>query len=403
MGDRVLVVGAGQAGLVVAQSLRERGHTGEIVLVGDEPHAPYQRPPLSKKFLSGEIGPDRLALKPPAFYEKAAVDLRLGARIGAIDLGRGRAEHEGGTIAFDRLVFATGTRARALSLPGAEAANIRTLRSIADVDGLRPMLGAGRRIVIIGGGYIGLEVAAVARQLGADVTVIEAQPRVLARVVAEPLSRFYEALHRRNGVRLFTGSGLSAISPDGREVVTQDGLCHPADLVLAAIGAVANTELAASAGLTVDDGIVVDAAGRTSHAGAFAAGDCTRFLLPRYGRTVRLESVQNAIDQAKHVAATMTGSDAVYDPVPWFWSDQYDVKLQIAGLSQGHDTAVTRGDLKSAEFSVFYLREQRLLAVDSVNRPRDHMLARRVLGKPLLAQADRLADPGQAWDALFAA
>jgi 3-phenylpropionate/trans-cinnamate dioxygenase ferredoxin reductase subunit len=404
MREHCLIVGAGQAGATAAQTLRERGYAGRITLAGEEPLAPYQRPPLSKKFLAGEIAADRLLLKAPGFWEASGVELRVDARIAEIDLRRGEARGGGAPISFDRLVLATGARPKRCPAPGADLPGVHALRSAADVDQIRPAIRGGARLVIVGAGYIGLEVAAVARGLGAEVAVLEFAPRVMARVVAPPVSAFYEALHRRNGVALHLGVGLAAIERrrDGLAALGTDGTAHPADLVLVAIGAEPRTELAAAAGLAVSDGIVVDAACRTAHEAVVAAGDCTRFPSARYGRAIRLESVQNAIDQAKQAGATLAGAPAAYDPLPWFWSDQYDVKLQIAGLSEGYDRVVLRGDPASGAFSAFYLAGDRLLAVDSVNRARDHMLARRHAGSRLAAPAEALADPDRPWESLVA-
>jgi 3-phenylpropionate/trans-cinnamate dioxygenase ferredoxin reductase subunit len=405
MREHCLIVGAGQAGATAAQTLRERGYAGRVTLAGEEPLPPYQRPPLSKKYLAGEVAADRLLLKGPGYWEANDVELRLDARIAELDLERGEARGSGAPIAFDRLVLATGARPKRCPAPGADLPGVHALRSAGDVDAIRPALRPGARLVIVGAGYIGLEVAAVARALGAEVAVLEFAQRVMARVVAPPVAAFYEALHRRNGVALHLGVGLAAIERrgDGLAALGTDGRAHPADLVLVAVGAEPRTELAAAAGLEIADGIVVDAACRTAHDAVVAAGDCTRFPSARYGRQIRLESVQNAIDQAKQAAATLAGAPATYDPLPWFWSDQFDVKLQIAGLADGHDRLVLRGDPASGAFSALYLAGDRLLAVDSVNRARDHMLARRHAGSRLAAPAEALADPERPWDGLFAA
>lgn len=403
MNEHVVIIGAGQAGLSVAQSLRENAHAGPITLIGDEGLAPYQRPPLSKKFLAGELTDDRLLLKPMAFFEKQAIELQLGMAVERIDRVKSIVELGSASIPFDKLVLTTGTRPRAVPLPGADLPGIHVLRAVADVERLRPSLVTGRRLVIIGGGYIGLEVAAVAQTLGVSVTVIEAQDRVMARVVAAPVSSFYEELHRAHGVTLVLGRGISAFEQgaEGLAAVTQDGARYPADIVLVAVGAVPNVELATAAGLKVDDGILVDAQGRTSDPRVFAAGDCTRFPSALYKRTLRLESVQNAIDQAKIVGATIAGADAQYNPIPWFWSDQYDIKLQIAGLSFGHTQSVVRGDPRARSFSVFYLNSRRLIAVDSLNRPRDHMLARRFIGTVAAVDPEQVADESAAWESVF--
>lgn len=395
MSGHCVVIGAGQAAVVVAQGLRERGFGGAITLFGDEAQPPYQRPPLSKKFLSGELSQDRLFIKAEAFYPAHNITLALQTPVTGVDTTRRVVKHAGGETAYTHLVFATGTRARRLPLSGMDLPGVHTLRSIADVDRLRPHMQAGKRLVIIGAGYVGLEVAAVARGLGLHVSVVEAGARVLSRVVSPQVSAFFEGLHRGHGVELLTGEGLAEIAQgaDGVLVRTSTGRELGADLVLVAIGALANTELADQAGIAVRDGILVDAGGRTDIDDVYAAGDCTRFHSKLYGTSIRLESVQNAIDQAKAVAASIMGEDVTYDPVPWFWSDQYEVKLQIAGLSTGYDASVLRGDPASGAFCVLYLAEDRLLAVDAVNRPRDHMMSRRLIGKALLGDGVALADP----------
>ncbi|MEP0232322.1 FAD-dependent oxidoreductase [Roseibium sp.] len=384
MQDTVVIIGAGQAGAQVAQSLRQGGFEGPIRLIGDETTPPYQRPPLSKKYLLGEIGSEALLLRPPAFYTTQNIDLIPGASVSSIDPGAQRLSLENGdTIGYDKLVIATGTRARYAPIPGADLDGVVTLRTIADVDRIREKLMAGQKIAIVGAGYIGLEVAAVANQLGKDVTVIEAQDRPMKRVVSPFISEFYSALHREKGVELRLGTGVEAIV--GEDAVTgvkvAGGEVVPADLVLVAIGAEPNDDLASAAGLETDNGIIVDGAGLTSDNRIYAAGDCTRFYSNRYGRSVRMESVQNAIDQAKIVARSILGEDVDYDPLPWFWSDQFDIKLQIAGLSDGYDETRTVGEPKDNKFYVAYLKEGRLIAVDSINSPRSHMMARRVIGE----------------------
>lgn len=384
MQESIVIIGAGQAGAQVAQSLRQGGFAGPVHLLGDEPHPPYQRPPLSKKFLSGETDAEGLWLRPAAFYETQGIGLKTGAQVTAIDrTGKTVVLSSGDELAYGKLIIATGTRARSVPLPGADLAGVLSLRSIADVDHIRKALSAHSRLAVIGAGYIGLEVAAVARAMGKAVTVIEAQDRVLKRVVSPVISAFYENLHREQGVDLRLNAGVSAI--EGQSGVTgvrlADGSLVEADLVLIAVGAMPNAELAAAAGLDVDGGILVDASGRTSDPDIYACGDCTRFRSARYGRDVRLESVQNAIDQAKAVAQAILGQPVEYDPLPWFWSDQYHVKLQIAGLSEGYDQTITVGEPAEAKFYVAYLKEGRLIAVDSVNAPRSHMMARRTIGE----------------------
>ncbi|MBA5778718.1 NAD(P)/FAD-dependent oxidoreductase [Stappia sp. F7233] len=384
MQDRVVILGAGQAGAQLAQSLRASGHEGEILLVGDEPWLPYQRPPLSKKFLAGEMEAEGLELRPAAFYETQRIGLRLSTPVEAVDCREKRVYPKAGEpISYDRLVFATGTRPRSIPLPGADLPGVVTLRGIADVDAMRPLFKQSSRIAVVGGGYIGLEVAAVARSFGVEVTVLEAQDRVMKRVVSPAVSAYFENLHGENGVDLRLGAGVAAFEGASQVegVRLADGTVVPCGMVLVAVGAAPNDELAAKAGIEVSDGILVDGGGRTSDENVHAAGDCTRFHSARYGRSIRLESVQNAIDQAKAVASDMAGKPVDYDPVPWFWSDQYATKLQIAGLSQDYDEAVTVGDPASGSFYVAYLAAGRLIAVDSINHPRSHMLARRSIGE----------------------
>ena len=395
MSERCVIVGAGQAGAQAAQSLRQGGFTGNIQLLGEEPHPPYQRPPLSKKYLAGDMTADRVWLRPMEFYEANNVALRTGLTVTGIDrearsiacshsnAGEAGSSNTSETIGYDHLLLATGTRPRNLPLPGFDKKGVLPLRTMADVDAIRPYMGSGGRLVIIGAGYIGLEVAAVARSLGLTVSVLETQERVLARVVTPVLSTFFEGLHATNGVDLRFGVIVEGIEGDERANAVRLGSGEriECDLVLVAVGAAPNDQLAKAAGLDVEDGVLVDATCRTSDPHILAAGDCTRFHSQRFSQPIRLESVQNAIDQAKAAAATICGKPGLYDPVPWFWSDQYDVKLQIAGLSQGHDEAKIVGDPAGGSFYVAYLRDDALLAVDSINHPRSHMMARRALGQ----------------------
>ncbi|MEM5583756.1 FAD-dependent oxidoreductase [Roseibium sp. AS2] len=384
MQEDIVIIGAGQAGAQVAHSLRQGGFEGPLRLIGDEPHPPYQRPPLSKKFLAGEIGAEGLWLRPPAFYTTQNIDLIPDTRVAAIDRDAKRLKLESGdTLSYGKLVLATGTHARLVKFDGADKDGVVTLRSIADVDLIRDRLQATGRIVIVGAGYIGLEVAAVARALGKDVTVLEAQDRPMKRVVSQTVSDFFIRLHESHGVDLRLNTGIESL--EGGDAVTgvklQGGEVVPADLVLVAVGAEPNDRLAAEAGLEVDNGILVDGCGQTSDPDIHAAGDCTRFYSGRYQRSVRMESVQNAIDQAKAVAQSLVGQDVDYDPMPWFWSDQYDIKLQIAGLSEGYDDTRVVGSPDDHKFYVAYLQAGRLIAVDSINSPRSHMMARRVIGE----------------------
>ena len=384
MQEEIVIVGAGQAGAQVAQSLRQGGFEGPLRLIGDEPHPPYQRPPLSKKFLAGEIGAEGLWLRPPAFFETNNIDHIPNTRVVAIDRAAKRLKLENGdTLPYGKLVLATGTNARKLKLEGNDKKGVVTLRSIADVDDIRERMQAARKVAIIGAGYIGLEVAAVARALGKEVTVVEALDRPMKRVVSETVSDYFTKLHQGRGIDLKLNTGVEALVGDENVsgVKLSNGDTLPAELVLIAVGAEPNDHLAEETGLEVDNGILVDGTGQTSDPDIYAVGDCTRFYSNRYQRSVRMESVQNAIDQAKAVAQALLGQDVDYDPLPWFWSDQYDIKLQIAGLSEGYDDTVVVGEPKDNKFYVAYLNSGKLIAVDSINSPRSHMMARRVIGE----------------------
>jgi 3-phenylpropionate/trans-cinnamate dioxygenase ferredoxin reductase subunit len=380
MSGGVLIIGAGQAAAQLAVSLRQGGFDGDIRMLGDEPFLPYQRPPLSKAFLKERPAPETLYLRPESYWRDRNVTLDLGTPVAAIDLaGKHAVLADGRSHDYDTLVFATGTRARDLPLPGVGLPGVHSLRRIADVRRLRPALDDARRIVIIGGGYIGLEVAAVLRQEGRDATVVEAEERVMKRVAGEAVSAFFERLHRGRGVDIRLGARLAAIEGETQAVgvALATGERIAADLVLIATGARANDDLAIAAGLSCQDGILVDDFACTGALGVYAIGDCARFFSRRYRRKVRLECVQNAIDQAKAAAAAILGQPQSYDPVPWFWSDQYEVKLQITGLFDGYDAAEVIGKPEEARFSVDYRKAGRLIAVDAVNDGRAHMLGRR--------------------------
>ena len=378
--DSVVVIGAGQAAAQLAISLRQGGLTAPLTVVGEESYLPYQRPPLSKKFLSEPRTPDTLLLRPEAFWRDHEVAFHLGTPVGGVDPARHSLTlTDGREFAYRWLAFATGTSARALRVPGIALPGVFSVRTIDDVLRLRPALEGASRIVIVGAGYIGLEVAAAAGSEGRHVTVLEAEERVLKRVTGASVSTFFDRIHRGRGVDIRLGARLAAIEGENAvtAVRTAANECLPADLVLIAVGARANDDLAAAAGLACQDGIVVDATARTAHPDIYAVGDCTRFPSRRYSRALRLECVQNAIDQAKAAAASILQTPAVYDTVPWFWSDQYDLKLQIAGLNDGHERSAVIGDPQSARFSVEYQCEGRLIAVDAVNDARAHMMARR--------------------------
>jgi len=385
MSGRILILGAGQAAAQLAISLRQGGHDGAIRMVGDEPYAPYQRPPLSKAFLKEKASIETLMLRRESYWADHKVDLDIGAVVGAIDLARKQVKlQDGGVHGYDTLVFATGTRARDLPLPGIELPGVFSLRKIDDVRRLRPALDGARRIAIVGGGYIGLEVAAVLRQEERDAIVIEAENRVMKRVAGETISGFFDTLHRSRGVDIRLGARLAAIDGESRAtgVTLASSERIAADLVLVATGARANDDLAAACGLPCEDGIVVDDFARAAP-DVYAIGDCARFPSQRYGRKVRLECVQNAVDQAKAAAEAIMGKPKSYDPVPWFWSDQYEIKLQITGLLDGFDASETVGDPASGKFSVEYRKGGKLIAVDGVNDGRAHMLGRRRIAADL--------------------
>jgi len=380
MSGAATIIGAGQAAAQVAISLRQGGFQGPVVIIGAEHFLPYQRPPLSKKFLGAPQQPESLFLRPQTFWRDQDVTMHLGIAVGAVDPHRRRVTlTDGRELAYGCLVFATGTCARALPIPGIQLRGVHSLRNIEDVRRLRAELDAARRVVIVGGGYIGLEVAAVMRSEGRDVTVLEAEERVLKRVTGKSISAFFDACHRGRGVDIRLGVRAAVIAGCERvgSVVTSQGENLTADVVLVAAGARANDELAAAAGIRCHDGILVDETARTDTPHIYAVGDCTRFSSRRYGRKLRLESVQNAIDQAKVAAASILGRAEHYDPVPWFWSDQYELKLQIAGLADDQDCEQVIGDIALPRFSVEYRKAGRLIAVDAVNDARAHMLARR--------------------------
>lgn len=396
--ETVVIVGGGQAGAQAAVSLRQEGFAGRVVLIGDEPVLPYQRPPLSKTYLAGELARERLFVKPAAFYEKVDIEHILGETVGAIDSSQQLVSLQSGkTLHYDHLILATGGRVRELDCPGASHPQVHYLRTLADVEAMQDKFTAGARIVVIGGGYVGLETAAVAVKHGLKVALLVARPTPLGRVTSPEVGKFFESVHREAGVTLCCNTGVVSIEDDAGDgqvaaVVTDSGYRVLADMVVVGIGLLPNVELAASAGVASDNGILVDEYGRTSIDNIYAAGDCANHPNPIYQRRLRLESVQNAVDQGKSVAATICGKDKPYAQVPWFWSDQYDLKLQTAGINTGYDQAVVRGEITSRSFAVFYLREGRLLAVDAINRPAEFVVARNILSKGLVVSAERLQD-----------
>lgn len=390
MADPLVIIGAGQAASQLMASLAQDGFQGEVCLVGDEPHLPYQRPPLSKKFLAGELALDRLYVKPAAFYEKAGSRLLLGQRAQRIDrAGRAVLLPDGSRLPYSTLVLATGSRPRELPLPGAFY-----LRNIADVDAIRGQLAPGKSLVVIGGGYIGLELAAVAVKLGVAVTVLEQAPRLMSRGVGPVVSQFYARLHGEEGVVIRTGTVVRGL--EGKRVICE-GTQYDADIVVVGAGAVPNVELARDAALAVEDGIVIDTECRTDDASIYAIGDCTSQHHDLAGRRLRLESVHNALEQARLAAAAICGRKPPAIQVPWFWTDQYDVKMQMAGLSAGHDHAVVRGNPETGRsFAVFYLREGTLIAVDAVNRAPEFMMSKQLIAERAKIDPARLGDEGVA-------
>lgn len=376
---RVVIVGAGQAGAALAAGLRNLGHAGEIVMLGDEPAPPYQRPPLSKAYLLGEMEEDRLWLRAPEFWAENGVDLRLGQPVSTINPVAKTVTVGGATLSYDQLALTTGSTPRRLPMAiGGGLEGVYTVRTLADVDAMRAEFAPGRKVIIIGGGYIGLEAAAVAAKLGLQVTVLEMAPRILQRVAAPETSAHVRALHQAHGVTILESTGLDRL--EGEAHVTgarlTDGRLLPADFVIVGVGITPNTQLAEQAGLILDNGIATDAMGRTSDPSIWAAGDCAAF--PHAGGRLRLESVGNAIDMAEAVAANLLGANQPYQAKPWFWSDQFDLKLQIAGLNSGYDRIVTRpGEGEAVSF--WYYRGDALLAVDAMNDARAYMVGKRLI------------------------
>jgi 3-phenylpropionate/trans-cinnamate dioxygenase ferredoxin reductase subunit len=392
----MVVIGASYAGIQAALAAREAGYLEPITVVTDEDSLPYERPPLSKDFLTGETSEQRLVLRDRAFYEDSRIDLRLGRQAIAIDRRARRVTLAGnGALGFDRLVIATGSRARRLSVPGAELDGVCYLRSVADAVGLKARLVQAGEIVIIGGGFIGLEVASSAAKLGKKVTVVESASRLLERAISAVVSRFLYETHAAAGVDVKLGAMVSSLEGhDGRiaGVRLASGARLAADLVVVGIGGIANADLAAAAGIKSNDGIVVDEHGRTDAPEIYAAGDCANHYNRHAGGWIRLESVQNAQDQARAAGLAIAGGHAAYESVPRFWSDQHDVRLQIVGLSARHDRVAIRGSLEAKQFSAFYYQEGQLLAVDSVNRSGDQMAARRMIAARFSPTPEQAAD-----------
>jgi 3-phenylpropionate/trans-cinnamate dioxygenase ferredoxin reductase subunit len=393
--NRVVVVGAGHAAGQLATSLAQHPYDGPITLIGNEPYLPYQRPPLSKKFLAGEVDVERLFVRPESFYADAGIDLRLDTHVDSLDREAKRLHTSGGdVIDYDKLVLALGSRVRRLRVDGTDLEGVHYLRNIADVSAIRDDFAKATRVIVIGAGYIGLEVAAVARQAGLDVTVLEIADRVMSRVVSPEISDFYQIEHTNQGVKLRLSTGVKSINGKKRvkSVTTSNGEEIPADVVIVGVGIVPNTELATAADLEVDDGIIVDDRCVTSDPDIYAIGDCTMHPNAIFDRNMRLESVHNAVEQAKIAAANLCGIEERYCDVPWFWSDQYDLKLQIAGLSDGYDDVIIRGNPAERSFSCIYLRDNRIIAVDAINAPRDFVHSKQLIACQAAVDASRVAD-----------
>jgi 3-phenylpropionate/trans-cinnamate dioxygenase ferredoxin reductase subunit len=395
----VVIVGAGHAGGALAALLKQYGHPGEIVLIGEEPVVPYQRPPLSKAYLKGEADVESLKLRPDSYYAQDGVRLLLDETVTAIDrTARSVTLRSGAAIGYDWLVLATGAQPRRLALPGAGLNGVLELRSVADADTLRRVLTRAGRLAIIGGGYIGLEAAASARAAGVEVVMLEREARVLARVASPAISGFFDGFHRAQGVEIVVNADLAGI--EGTEsggveaVVLADGRRWPCDAVLVGVGAVARDELARQAGLACETGILVDSEARTSDPAIFAIGDVTWRPVPLYDRRVRLESVGNALEQARQTACAILGRPAPTAEVPWFWSDQYALKLQLAGLALDAETTVLRGSIEAAKFAVFHLRDGRIRALEAVNAPGEFVVGKKLIGEGRPVSPDALGDVG---------
>lgn len=392
----IVIVGAGQAGIEAAVALRSKGFQDGIIVYGDEACAPYQRPPLSKEFLKSSADSDDIALRPAAYFDRNEIDLRCGVTVAEIDRAERRVRLSDGTIQdYQHLVLATGTRNRRITAPGADSARVHYLRTLAEASALTVQLASCASLVVIGAGFIGLEVAAAARARGANVTVVEAAERPMGRAVSKEMSDYFADLHRRHGVRLLLGTGVSKIVENdcaAATVVTTSGERIDADLIVVGIGVIPNEEIASAAGLEVDNGIVVDAQLGTADPHISAIGDCAAYPHPSGLGLVRLESVQNAVDHARCLAARLTGQPCDYDKVAWFWTEQFAAKLQMAGLIGGHDHTVVRGAPDMDSFSVFCFRGNTLLGVESVNAARDHMAARKLLAAGLTVTAEQAAD-----------
>ena len=398
--QQVVIIGASHAGAEAAIALRIQGWEGKILLIGDEPTLPYQHPPLSKGYFHQAVTSEQLLIKKQALYDKAKVELMLNESVTAIDKSNKSICLASGTvICFDYLIIATGARARKLNIPGADLGCINYLRTLHDANQIIAQVNADSHLLVVGAGYIGLEIAASARKLGAKVTVLESFGRVLSRVTNVQMSEFYQNLHRQNGVHIKLNSGVTefrrsgaryvAILPDAQELTF--------DSAVVGIGVIPNTELAEVAQIKCENGIVVNEKTLTSEPDIFAIGDVSNHPNPFYQRQIRLESVPNAMEQAKVAAATICGKEKVHNAFPWFWSDQFDVKLQTAGLSQGYDSTVIRGDIAAKKFALFYLKEGKVIAVDAINSPKDFMKAKMLIPTGISISESKLADTTSQW------
>lgn len=391
--SEVVIVGAGQAGMQTAVSLRMAGYDGKIRLIGDEPSLPYQRPPLSKAFLKRQADATSVQLRPQEFYKENAIDVLTGVRVATIDrAGKRVIDHAGQALTYDRLVLATGVRPRKLEVPGAHLTGIHYLRSVEDAEKLLSSVDNADNVAIIGGGFIGLEAAACLAAMGKSVVLLETASRVMGRAVAPATSAFFQKYHESLGIRIVTEACIAKFNGELKvnSVELADGTRMSCDIVLVGIGALANSELAETSGIKCANGILVNSHAQTSDSDVYAVGDCARYPSLYANEPVRVESVQNAIDQSKVAAANLLGGDKAYDAVPWFWSDQGELKLQTTGLSANADTYVIRGSIDRNKFSVFHLRNEVVIAVDSVNAPAEHMLCRKLVAQRVRTTADEL-------------
>lgn len=400
-----IVIGASHAASSLVTSLRSEGWTGNIIVVGDESSWPYHRPPLSKEFLAGDKNLEDLQLKHPDRYKKMDVEFKLGVRVNAVDRQHKTISLDSGeTLVYDKLAFCTGARARKIPLAGSDLNGVNYLRNFSDIENIKSYVVPGKPAVIIGGGYIGLETAAVLNKLGMTVTVLEAAPRVLARITAPEISHFYTRVHDEEGVSIRTNINVQALEGDSQieRVVLDDGTALDASLVIIGVGVLPNVELAEAAGMQVDNGIVVDECSRTEDPDIVAAGDCASFPSLIYGRRIRIESVPNATEQAKSAAASLCDNPKVYDVLPWFWSDQFDIKLQIAGLNQGYDQVILRKNPDQKRSLVaLYLEKKKLIAADCINSPREFMQCKRIIRDGLSAKPNLTSNTDSSLTEIF--